>query len=70
MWKKKTEKDAENGLGSPIPTQIVSNEEFPPLPQTEDQKKVEDLTRELADKFAAKLGLNRREFLKGSVGRG
>ena len=68
MWKKKTEKDQESGLGSPIPTQIVSNEEFPPLPQTPDQRKVEDLTRELADKFAARLGLNRREFLKGSGG--
>ena len=68
MWKKKTEKDHETGNSSPVPTQIVSNEEFPPLPQTPDQKAVEQKVAELADKFAAKLGLSRRDFLKTSGG--
>jgi len=27
---------------SPIPTQVVSNGEFNPMPQTEDQKRVEN----------------------------
>jgi hypothetical protein len=34
---------------SPVPTQVVSNGEYNPLPQTEDQKKVEGLIKELAD---------------------
>ena len=68
MWKKKTQQDHETGEGTPIPTQIVSNEEFPPLPQTPDQKKVESRVKELADEFASKLGINRRDFLKTTGG--
>lgn len=68
MWIKKTAKDKETGDSSPIPTQIVSNEEFPPLPQTPDQKAVEDKVKELADTFASKLGTTRREFLKTTGG--
>lgn len=68
MWIKKTAKDKETGDSSPIPTQIVSNEEFPPLPQTPDQKAVENKVKELADTFASKLGTTRREFLKTTGG--
>jgi predicted TIM-barrel fold metal-dependent hydrolase len=68
MWIKKTAKDQNAGESSPIPTQIVSNEEFPPLPQTADQKKVEAVTRRLADQFASKLGISRRDFLKTTGG--
>ncbi|MGI9291604.1 MAG: amidohydrolase family protein, partial [Gammaproteobacteria bacterium] len=68
MWKKKTAQDEERGNNSPVPTQIVSNEEFPPLPQTPDQKAVEHSVKELADKYAAKLGTSRREFLKTTGG--
>jgi predicted TIM-barrel fold metal-dependent hydrolase len=68
MWKKKTQHDHEAGESSPIPTQIVSNEEFPPLPQTHDQRQVEAVTRTLADKFARKLGISRRDFLKTTGG--
>ncbi|MDP7271799.1 MAG: amidohydrolase family protein [Gammaproteobacteria bacterium] len=68
MWIRKTAKDKQAGEGTPIPTQIVSNEEIPPLPQTEDQKAVEQKIRELADQFASKLGITRREFLKTSGG--
>jgi predicted TIM-barrel fold metal-dependent hydrolase len=68
MWIKKTAKDQQSGDGTPIPTQIVSNEEFPPLPQTPDQRAVEQKAKELADEFAAKLGISRREFLKTSGG--
>jgi predicted TIM-barrel fold metal-dependent hydrolase len=68
MWKKKTASDQETGASSPIPTQIVSNEEYPPLPQTPDQKRVEAKIRELADEFSRKLGMNRRDFLKSSGG--
>jgi predicted TIM-barrel fold metal-dependent hydrolase len=68
MWKKKTAQDHETGEGTPIPTQIVSNEEFPPLPQTPDQKKVEHRVMEMADAFASKLGTTRRDFLKTTGG--
>jgi predicted TIM-barrel fold metal-dependent hydrolase len=68
MWIKKTAKDQESGEGTPIPTQIVSNEEFPPLPQTQDQKKVEARVKTLADEFAAKLGMSRRDFLRTTGG--
>ncbi len=68
MWKKKPELDALKGETTPIPTQIVSNEEFPPLPQTEDQKAVESKLRELAERYARKLGISRREFLKTTGG--
>jgi predicted TIM-barrel fold metal-dependent hydrolase len=68
MWIKKTAKDRQSGEGTPIPTQIVSNEEFPPLPQTPDQEAVEQKVMDLADEFAAKLGISRREFLKTSGG--
>lgn len=68
MWQKKSSKDAANPDRGPIPTQIVSNEEFPPLPQTADQKKVELRMGELADGFARKLGVSRREFLRTTGG--
>src|SRR5256886_13289264 len=52
----------------PIPTQIVSNGEFMPPPQTEGQKRVEARTLELADGAAKKLGMSRRQFLAGPGG--
>ncbi|NND54354.1 MAG: amidohydrolase family protein [Gammaproteobacteria bacterium] len=68
MWIKKSKKDEQSDGVSPVPTQIVSNEEFPPLPQTADQKAVEQTVKDLADKFAGKLGTSRREFLKTTGG--
>ena len=49
---------------SPVPTRIVSNGEFNPLPQTADQRKVEARLRDLADQNGGKLGLDRRQFLR------
>ena len=53
---------------SPIPTQIVSNGEYNPPPQTEKQKQVEGRVAELADQYARKLNMTRRQFLKTSSG--
>src|SRR5215470_7152547 len=53
---------------SPVPTQIVSNGEFNPLPQTPQQQQVEARIKELADTHGAKLGLDRRQFLRTSCG--
>jgi predicted TIM-barrel fold metal-dependent hydrolase len=59
----------EEGLqATPIPTQIVSNGEFNPLPQTEKQRQVEFLIGEMADQFANKQGITRREFLASAAG--
>ena len=51
---------AENAFPSPVPTQIVSNGEFNPIPQTEQQRQVEARVKELADDYGAKQGLSRR----------
>ena len=38
MWIRKSDKDRQTGGGTPVPTQIVGNEEFDPMPQTADQR--------------------------------
>jgi uncharacterized protein len=53
---------------TPIPTQLVSNGEYMPLPRSEQQMRVEARINELADGAARKLGLSRRQFLAGSGG--
>jgi len=50
----------------PVPTQIVSNEEFQPLPQTRDQAWVEHAAADLNERAAKRLGVTRRNFLKTS----
>ena len=59
---------AEKAFDSPVPTQVISNGEFNPIPQTERQKKVEARIKEMADQYGAKQGLNRRDFLRTSCG--
>jgi hypothetical protein len=54
--------------GSPIPTQPVSNGEFTPLPQSEDQRRVEARIGSLADELAPRHGLSRRGFLSSAAG--
>ena len=68
MWQRKFHKDMRTGLASPLPTQIVGNEEFAPMPQTLAQKKVEARIFELADRNAKALGMSRRDFLRTSGG--
>jgi uncharacterized protein len=53
---------------SPVPTQIVSNGEFVPLPQTSQQRKVEARIKELADAAASRLDMDRRQFLRTTSG--
>jgi predicted TIM-barrel fold metal-dependent hydrolase len=52
----------------PIPTRLVSNEEFPPIPQTPAQRRVEDRILAEAGRLAPRLGLGRRQFLSRSGG--
>src|SRR5262245_65948101 len=53
---------------SPVPTQIVSNGEYTPLPQTAEQRRVEARIDELAGDLAPRHGLSRRRFLASSAG--
>lgn len=59
---------ANEGFGSQVPTQVISNGEFNPLPQTRQQKQVEARLKDLADRNAKKQGLSRRAFLQTSCG--
>jgi len=52
----------------PVPTQIVSNGEYNPLPQTREQRRVEARIDELAADLAPRHGLSRRRFLASSAG--
>jgi predicted TIM-barrel fold metal-dependent hydrolase len=60
---------AETGsFRSPVPTQIVSNGEFNPLPQTREQRRVEARIVELATELGPRHGLDRRRFLASAAG--
>ncbi|MFN7928156.1 MAG: amidohydrolase family protein [Blastocatellia bacterium] len=68
MWIRKGQRDRNKGVISPMPTQAVSNEEFIPRPQSEQQKKVEHLIGEMSEVRAKKLGMDRRNFMSTSMG--
>ncbi|HEX9818397.1 MAG TPA: amidohydrolase family protein [Methylomirabilota bacterium] len=53
---------------SPVPTQIVSNGEFNPLPQTREQQRVEARIKEMADQVGRRQGQSRRQFLASAAG--
>src|SRR5262249_42808928 len=53
---------------SPVPTRMISNGEYMPVPQTPQQKRVESRVAELASETSSKLGISRREFMAGSGG--
>src|SRR3984893_5718303 len=55
-------------LKSPVPTRMVSNGEFNPLPQTRRQRQFEERLKDLADASARKLRMDRRHFLRTSCG--
>src|SRR5258706_13729710 len=55
-------------MRSPIPTQVVSNGEYVPSPQSAQQRQVERVIGELADTHGRRLGLDRRQFLKTTCG--
>ena len=48
----------------PIPTQIVSSEEYFPTAQTAQQQQVEARTRALGDELGRRHGLSRRAFFR------
>jgi predicted TIM-barrel fold metal-dependent hydrolase len=68
MWIPKWQRDQTQDVDSPIPTQAVSNEEFVPRPQTEQQRRWEQLIGELSEQNSKKLGIPRRDFMRTSMG--
>ncbi len=67
-WVRKWQLDDYLDRHLPIPTQVVSNEEYYPLPQTSRQKAVEHHLLEVAARNARKVGLDRRQFLRSACG--
>ena len=53
---------------SPVPTQIVSSDEYLPVPQTEKQREVEARLKEISDRLARRQGLSRRRFFQTAAG--
>ncbi len=54
----------------PLPTQVVSNGEYTPLPRSESQRRVEARIEDHAASLAPRHGMTRREFLASSAGHG
>jgi len=67
-WVRKCDLDDAVGRNLPIPTQVVSNEEYYPLPQTPEQRAVEHRLMEMAGRNAKTLGMHRRQFLRTACG--
>src|ERR1017187_9843034 len=68
MWIRKGQRDRLKGVDSPVPTQLVSNEEYIPRRQTQKQKEVEYWTGQIADEKSHKLGMDRRKFMATPMG--
>ncbi len=68
MWVRKCDVDAGNDFLPPLPTQIVSNEEFVPPPQSREQKAVEARLAEISERSSRRLGIDRRRFLASACG--
>jgi uncharacterized protein len=53
---------------TPIPTQVVSSDEYYPYPQTEKQRELQAQLLALTDDLAKKQGLSRRRFFQTAAG--
>jgi predicted TIM-barrel fold metal-dependent hydrolase len=67
-WVRKCELDDYLDRHLPLPTQVVSNEEFIPMPQTAQQRAVEHRLVETASSHAKRLGMDRRQFFRTACG--
>ena len=68
MWIRKHERDRRKGVDSPVPTQMISTEEFVPRRQNEPQQQVESLVAEMSETNAKRVGLSRRDYMRTSMG--
>lgn len=53
---------------SPVPTQIVSSDEYLPVPQSEKQREVEARLKDFGDSLAKRQGISRRRFFQTASG--
>ena len=53
---------------SPVPTQIVSSDEYLPVPQTAQQREVEARLIDMSDRLAKRQGMSRRRFFQTAAG--
>ncbi|MGH6814275.1 MAG: amidohydrolase family protein, partial [Hyphomicrobiaceae bacterium] len=53
---------------TPIPTQIVSSDEYYPAPQSAKQKEVENRLLDMGDELGKTQGLSRRQFFQSAAG--
>ena len=53
---------------SPVPTQIVSSDEYLPVPQTGKQREVEARLIAMSDQLAQRQGMSRRRFFQTAAG--
>jgi hypothetical protein len=67
-WQRKWDWDARTDAWSPIPTRVVSNEEYLPLARTAEQARVAALLSQATGRHARALGLTRRQFLGSGPG--
>ncbi len=58
----------EAAFPSPVPTQVVSSDEYFPTPQNAQQKEVEARLITMADSIAKKQGVSRRRFFQTASG--
>ena len=65
---RRTRPAEKTALPTPIPTQVVSNGEWMPPPQSTGQRRVEAAIGELAERHGKRHGLSRREFLRTASG--
>src|SRR5580704_14391662 len=57
-----------SSFASPVPTQIVSSDEYLPIPQTAQQREVEARLVDMSDRLAKHQGLSRRRFFQTAAG--
>ncbi len=67
-WVRKSDLDAWLDRHLPVPTRVITNEEFQPVPQTAAQRRVEHTLLAEAGRAARRLGVDRRQFLRTSCG--
>ncbi len=67
-WIRKSDLDAWLDRHLPVPTQVISNEEYLPISQTPQQRLLEEEIVAGAERQARSLGMDRRQFLRTSCG--
>jgi predicted TIM-barrel fold metal-dependent hydrolase len=67
-WIRKSDLDAWLNRYLPVPTQVISNQEYLPIPQTQQQRRLEREIIAGSQRQARHLGMDRRQFMRSSCG--